>query len=87
MHLMLSMKLVQNPPDGTVKLIANLLNKNVGTVKVAYDVIMVIFSVILSGIGLHKIIGFGIATICSALFVGRTLTLLQIIFRLEKFVD
>ena len=77
MHFMLSMKLVQNPPDGTVNILAHLLNKNIGTVKVCYDIIMVIISVILGFIFLHDLKGFGIATIFSAIFVGKTLTLMK----------
>ena len=50
MHLMLSMKLVQNPPDGTVNILAFL----------------------------HDLKGFGIATILSAIFVGKTLTVMKI---------
>lgn len=80
MHFMLSMKLVQNPPDGTVNIIAHLLNKNVGTIKVYYDVIMVILSVVLGAVFLHGLKGFGVATIISAIFVGRTLTLIKNIF-------
>lgn len=80
MHFMLSMKLVQNPPDGTVNIIAHLLNKNVGTIKVYYDVIMVILSLVLGAVFLHGLKGFGVATIISAIFVGRTLTLIKNIF-------
>lgn len=77
MHLMLAMQLVQNPPDGTVNILAYLLNKNVGTVKVYYDISMVVISVVLGFIFLHSLKGFGIATIFSAIFVGRTLTVLK----------
>lgn len=85
MHLMLSMKLVQNPPDGTVNLIAGLSGKNIGAIKIAYDATMVILSAALTGIALHKVIGFGPATICSALFVGRALTLFQKTIKLKAF--
>ena len=74
MHLMLSMRLVQNPPDGTVDLLACLLHKDVGTVKIFYDILMVLLSVLLGIIFLHHPKGFGAATICSAIFVGKTLT-------------
>ena len=77
MHLMLSMKLVQNPPDGTVNILARLLNKNIGTIKIYYDIFMVIISVILGIAFLHGLKGFGIATILSAIFVGKTLTVMK----------
>ena len=60
MHLMLSMQLVQNPPDGTVNILAGLLNKNIGTVKIFYDILMVAISVILGFIFLHGLKGFGL---------------------------
>ena len=62
MHLMLSMKLVQNPPDGTVNIFAHLLNKNIGTIKICYDIFIVIIS---------------------AIFVGKTLTLMKKHIQLE----
>ena len=74
---MLSMKLVQNPPDGTVNILARLLNKNIGTIKIYYDIFMVIISVILGIAFLHGLKGFGIATILSAIFVGKTLTVMK----------
>lgn len=83
MHLMLLMKLVQNPPDGTVNILARLLNKNIGTIKIYYDIFMVIISVILGIAFLHDLKGFGIATIFSAIFVGKTLTLMKKHIQLE----
>lgn len=80
MHFMLSMRLVQNPPDGTVNILVHLLNKNIGTVKIYYDILMVIISVILGIVFLHDLNVFGIATILSAIFVGKTLTLMKKIF-------
>lgn len=83
MHFMLAMKLVQNPPDGTVNILAHLLNKNIGTVKVCYDILMVIISAILGIVFLHCLKGFGIATIFSAVFVGKTLTWMKKYIPLE----
>ena len=83
MHFMLSMKLVQNPPDGTVNILAHLLNKNIGTVKVGYDIFMVIISIIVGIVFLHDLKGFGIATILSAIFVGKTLALIKKYIPLE----
>ena len=73
MHLMLSMQLVQNPPDGTVNILAGLLNKNIGTVKIFYDILMVAISVILGFIFLHGLKGFGIATIFLPYLSGKHL--------------
>lgn len=77
MVFMINMKLVQNPPDGTVRLISSLLGKEMGNIKIIYDILMTMISIVLSILLLGEIKGFGIATILSAIFVGKTLSLLQ----------
>lgn len=72
MVCMLEMNLIQNPPDGTVKQISIMIKKDIGTVKIGYDVICVLVSIFVSLVFLHKIEGFGLATIVSAIFVGKT---------------
>lgn len=73
MVFMLKMDLIQNPPDGTVKQVAGLIKRKIGTVKIGYDVFCVLLSVLLSMVFLHKVEGFGIATIVSAIFVGKAI--------------
>ena len=82
MLLMLEMDLIQNPPDGTVKTIAALSGRETGSVKVLYDVASVVISVSIGLIFLHQPKGLGAATVVSAIFVGRTLTLLKKYIRL-----
>lgn len=77
MHFMLSMQLVQNPPDGTVRQIALMTKRSIGSIKVSYDLIMVLTSVILSLVFFRQTKGIGLATICSAVLVGRTLSFFQ----------
>ena len=84
MHFMLSMKIVQNPPDGTVNILAHLLKKNVGKIKVNYDIIMVIVSVAIGFIFMQDLKGVGIATVLSAIFVGKTLSLMKKYIPLEN---
>lgn len=48
-----------------------------GSVKIVYDCSCVVISLLLGIIGLHRIVGFGVATIISAVCVGRILSLLQ----------
>ena len=84
MHFMLSMKIVQNPPDGTVNILAHLLKKNVGKIKVNYDIIMVIVSVAIGFIFMQDLKGFGIATVLSAIFAGKTLSLMKKYISLEN---
>lgn len=73
MVCMIDMNLIQNPPDGTVQKISILLKKELGTVKTVYDIICVVISGALGLLFLHEISGFGIATIASAIFVGKTI--------------
>lgn len=77
MVLMVNMQLIQNPPDGTVKAFSVKLNKEMGRVKIVYDCSMVIVSVTLSILLLGRVEGFGAATVLSAIFVGKTLSVLQ----------
>lgn len=75
--LIISMDLVSDPHTGAVQAISRASKKNIGPVKIAYDCSCVVLALLMSILGLHHLTGFGIATIASALFVGRILTLLQ----------
>ena len=73
--LMVHMDLFQNPPDGTIKAISLRSGKELGTVKNLYDCSCVVLSVIISLLLYHRIVGFGVATVVSALGVGRCVKL------------
>lgn len=75
--LIVAMHLVPDPPTGAVQAISQAAKKNMGTIKIIYDCSCVVLSLLLSLLGSHRIIGFGIATIVSAVCVGRILALLQ----------
>lgn len=75
--LIVAMHLVPDPPTGAVQAIAKAANKNMGGVKIIYDCSCVVISLLTGLIGAHKLIGFGIATIASAICVGRILAILQ----------
>lgn len=81
MALMLRADLVQNPVDGSVRCLHRLISRSgwpdMGKVKNMYDISCLAVSVILSIALLGRVAGIGIATIASALLVGRTLHLLQ----------
>lgn len=81
MVMMIDMNLIQNPPDGTVKQLSILWNKSLGTVKIIYDVTCVLISVLLGLLFLHQPRGFGIATIVSAVFVGKTIGWIRLALR------
>lgn len=73
MICMLGMNLIQNPPDGTVRQISILQNRELGTVKIIYDVCCTGISILLGLALLREIKGFGIATVASAVFTGKTI--------------
>ena len=75
--LVVTARLVPDPPTGAVQAISRAAKKPMGSVKVVYDCACVVISLLLGLIGAHRVIGFGIATIASAVFVGRILALLQ----------
>lgn len=74
MACMIEMHLIQNPPDGTVAMISDKTGSEIGKIKIIYDIAMTVMAIVISFLVLKKVEGFGIATIASALFVGRTLT-------------
>lgn len=75
--LIVAMHLVPDPPTGTVQVISHITGKEIGTIKVIYDCSCVVISLLTGFLGTHQIVGFGIATIVSALCIGRVLALLQ----------
>ena len=77
MVLMIKADLIQNPVDGFVKQVSDLFGKSLGQVKVMYDISCVLLSLLLSFLLLHRLEGFGVATIASALFVGRCVNLIR----------
>lgn len=71
MACMLNMHLVQNPPDGLVSEVARIRKLEFGRVKVVYDMITLVISILLGGVFLHRISGIGAGTVVSALAVGK----------------
>lgn len=69
--------LVPDPPTGAVQALTKTSQKQMGNVKIVYDCSCVIASLLIGILGAHHLIGFGIATIASAIFVGRILAILQ----------
>lgn len=77
MALVLGADLVQNPPDGTVKCLAEKTGREAGRVKVAYDVAMVLMACALGLVCCGRLVGIGVATLVSAVMVGITMGWLQ----------
>lgn len=65
------------PGEGIVRTIASVTKKQFGTVKVYFDLTLIITAVILSFLFLGKLRGVGIGTVVSALTVGRFVNLIN----------
>lgn len=77
MVFMINMHLVQNPSDGFVHLISKKTGKELGQVKILYDISCVMISLIIGFVCLHHMKGFGLATIVSALTVGKLVSFIN----------
>ena len=75
--LIVAMHLVPDPPTGAVQTISRAVKRPMGSVKIVYDCSCVAASLLIGLIGTHRIIGFGVATLASAICVGRILAFLQ----------
>lgn len=71
MVMMVRMNLVQNPPDGLVRVVSISTGVEFGKVKIFYDVTCAVITIVIGTTFLHQLYGIGIATVASALFVGR----------------
>ncbi|HJJ90230.1 MAG TPA: DUF6198 family protein [Methanocorpusculum sp.] len=71
MVCMLNMKLISNPPDGTVKKISEKTRMKFGNVKIFYDATMVVISILLGVVFCRKVVGVGVGTLVSAICVGK----------------
>lgn len=86
--IVVGMDIVPNPSDGLVQVIAEKMNKRFGDVKVVLDISHVAASLLLSMLFLHDFGGFGLTTLLSALFLGKTINGVNKLFglRLQKMV-
>lgn len=77
MVCMIRMQLIQNPPDGLVKVLSQKTKIELGKMKIIYDWSAVAISSVVGFIVFRYPVGFGIGTIVSAIFVGKTVTWMQ----------
>lgn len=68
--LQLNAKVVSNPTEGMVNLIADLTNQEFSKTKVWFDVFLVVVAASISYIGLGKVVGIREGTLISAFAVG-----------------
>lgn len=79
--LIVMMELVANPADGLARTVGKLAGREFGFGKNVLDLCCVLTA---AGIGLlfeGRIVGIGIGTICSAIFIGRCIALTNRLFR------
>ena len=74
MFLTVETDLVQDPTMGAVREIAGSAGRKVSSVKNIYDLSLLAAAAVLGMICLHRITGIGIATVVSALLVGRIMS-------------
>lgn len=81
MCFMMNMRLIANPPDSLVQVIAGKINKDTGRVKQGLDAVCVAISCAVDFIAHRRLISLGVATVATMLFVGPILTQFNRIFR------
>ena len=69
--LVISQNLIPNAPDGMVNALGGLFNKPFGYIKVRFDIICVVFALIVSFLLAGKIVGIGLGTLISMLLTGN----------------
>lgn len=75
--LMVFGDIVLNPADGLVHTIAKVVNKDFGFIKNIADLVFIVLTIIICLITKGYVLGIGIGTIVSAIFIGRFVALYQ----------
>ena len=72
--------IVLNPADGLVHTIGKVTNKDFGFVKNIADLVFIVLTVVICLVTKGYILGIGIGTVVSAIFIGRFMALYQNIY-------
>lgn len=78
--LMVLGDIVLNPADGLVHTIGKVTNKDFGFVKNIADLVFIVLTVVICLVTKGYILGIGIGTVVSAIFIGRFVALYQNIY-------
>lgn len=70
-YVVVTMDLVPNPADGVVRAIGFAFHKELGKAKLMFDCFMVVVTAVISLVLAHRIIGIGVGTVLSAMFIGK----------------
>ncbi len=79
-YIIITMDLVLNPADGSVKTISTVFKKEFGRTKLVFDCSIVLLTVIVSYVFSGSVIGIGFGTILSAVTIGNIISLLSKLF-------
>ena len=71
----LSMRLVPNPGDGLVQVLADTFGIGTGLMKNCVDAFCIVLSLIMGLLFAGKPVGIGIGTVCAVMLVGRVIAL------------
>lgn len=71
MNLQIVANLIMLPAEGLVDAFSNVLNKRFGTIRIIFDVTLVLVSIVLSIILFGEILTVGIGTLISAYLIGK----------------
>lgn len=77
----LSMRVVPNPGDGIVQVIADTIHKNVGLTKNCFDLLNICITVCIGLFAAGRIIGINVGTVLAMIGVGRVMALFLYLFR------
>ena len=72
---MVTMDLIPNQADGMAKAVGYALHKDFGQGKLIFDCVMICATTAMTLITARRIIGIGVGTVFSALFIGRMIQL------------
>jgi len=81
MCFMMNMRLIANPPDSLVQVIATKIGKDTGKVKMGLDAVCVVIACSVDLIAHGRLTSIGLATLATMLFVGPILTRFNRIFK------
>lgn len=76
-YTMVSMDLIPNPADGMARAVGYALHKEFGQGKLIFDCVMIAITAAICLVFAGRIIGIGLGTVLSALFIGRLIRLLE----------
>ena len=76
-----NMDIAPNPPDGLVYTIGNILERDMGLIKIMLDAICVGAAAVIDLLSCGKLRSVGIGTVWAMIFIGRTVSVFNRFFK------